>query len=523
MMKRFFAISLLLGLSLGNARAEQVSIEYLRTLVRPGTSMVLGEGMTLKARVISEPGHPNLSDGTQSTYRAASSTGNNRTAYAQSEDGAFGVKLIFQHYEPEGIKALRYSVVTVKLDGAKLDMSEKGALSISELPNGSILDVTPGAREDVPVKLRKISELVPADYHSWVTLQDCEFVFKDGAYINVLEQYTRPIPQNRQYNPNGMMDTWQSLLCDRDMTPLYMVVNAKTPWRRSGNGVPQGMGCINGILVDSDNVRYGHVDGWQIRPLEESDIDFEWKGGSSFKTLCEWNWNDGQPVFNTEEGPVERFRYERMIPDEGKGELTLDFLSSTYRDFDVNNPVLEPKDKVVRGDKGRVMKGCMEIRTQVPNWWNWGDDCGSAVVLKFSTRDIQAERLFLAFSFCCGNNSATSSRFDPAFWGVEVSTDNVHFARMGCPDMEIKALPWWEAVQDGVRYFTSAVAGAGMTEHLIQLPSSVLGQESVYVRICPVSKALTTLAMEGNTNAALRQNMVHWSYVCFGTITVRYR
>lgn len=522
-MNRRLQIILLLCLAAVTLKAEQFSLDALRSMVKPGESKLLDGDYTVQLRVLTEAGHPNIANGYQSSYRSSTSRDNNRTAYAQSEDGTCGVRLYFQHYEPEAIKLKRYSLITLNLDGATLAMTAKGAFSIEDLPNGSILYMQPGLPGDVPVKVKKLSELTPMDYHTWVTVKDCEFVFKDGAYMNVLEQYSRGIPQNKQYNPNSMMDTWQTLMSDADMTPLYLVINAKTPWRRSGNGVPQGRGLVSGVLVDSENPRYGHVDGWQIRPMEESDIVLEWKGDSSFKTLCEWNWNDNVNTFNTNEGPVERFRYEKMLPDIGKGELTLDFLSSTYRGFDVNNPVLEPKGNAVKGDRGRVMKGAMEIRSLIPNWWNWGDDCGSAVVLKFSTKDVDAERLFLAFSFSCGSNSATGSRFNPAFWGVEISTDNIHFARMDHPDIEIKALPWWESVLDGTRYVTSAVAGAGMTEHMMELPKSLLGQENVYVRICPVSKALTTLAMEGNTNAALRQNMKTWSYVSFGAITIRYR
>lgn len=522
-MKKYFYISVLLCLSVLSLGAQDVTLEQLRAMVGPGESVVLRDTLLLRARVTSEPGHVNLSDGFQNGYRSSTSRDNNRTAYIQDEYGNVGARLYFQHYDPEATKALRYSMVTLDVTGATLAMSAKGAFSIENLPNGCVRHVEPGLPSDIPVKTRRVSELRAEDYYTWVTIPDCEFVFKDGAYINVLEQYSRGIPQNKQYNPNSMTDTWQSLLCDSQMRPLYVVINAKTPWRRTGNGVPQGKGSISGILVDSENPRYGHVEGWQIRPMEESDIAFEWKGESSFKTLCEWNWNDNQTTFNTDEGPVERLRYEKVIPDMGKGELSLDFLSSTYRGMDVNNPLCEPKDKVVRGDKGRVMKGAMEIRSQIFNWWNWGEDCGSAVVLKFSTKGLDAQKLFLAFSFSCGSNSASCSRFNPAFWGVEVSTDNVHFARIDHPDIEIKALPWWESVQDDVRYFTSAVAGAGMTEHMMELPASLLECDTVYVRICPVGKALTTLAMEGNTNAALRQNMTNWSYVSFGAISVRYR
>ena len=521
-MKRLTIIIVLLLAGI-YSHSKEVDIPALRSLVPVDGSVTITDDLEVCGVVISIPKHENLADGVQTNFRSNSSTQNNRTAYMQSPDGKSGAKLVFQHFEPEGQKATRYSRLTLSLKDCTLRMGKKGELSIEDIPNGAIIEAVPGVASDVPAKVKSVRELTADDLHTWVTLKDCEFVFKDGAYVNILEQYARPNPDNSQYKPNSYMDTWQTLLCDRDATPFYMVVNSRTVWRRTGKGVPQGKGDISGILVVSDNVRYGKTNLWQIRPLQEEDIAFEWNGESSFKTLAEWNWNDNAATFSTNEGHVERFRHEKMIPDIGKGELSLDFVSSTYRGPDVNNPVLEPAKEETLGSKGLVRKGAMEIRAIVSNWWNWGDDCGSAVVLKFSTKGLNAEKLFLAFSFSSGKNNVYTSRYNPAFWGVEVSTDNIAFARMDIPDITLRSLPWWEKTVDGVHYKTSCEAGMGMTEHQVELPASLLNQESVYVRICPVKKNLTTLAMENSTNAALRPNLTHWSSVSFGAITIRYR
>lgn len=510
-------------LPLTHLHSREVTFEQLRSMVAPGERLTVTEDVELTGLVTSEPGNENLEDGVQSNFRSSSHTQNNRTAYIQSPDGRFGARLAFQHYDPEAKKALRYARMTISIKDAVISMSSKGAFAIEELPNGCVTSVVPGTAADLPVKEKKISELTAEDLHTWVTLTDCEFVFKDGSYSNILENYARPNPDNQQYKPNSYMDTWQTLVCDSEAAPLYVVVNARTPWRRTGKGVPQGKGKISGVLVVSENPRYGKTFTWQIRPLKEEDIAFEWDGASSFTTLAEWNWNDNAETFNTNEGPVTRFRHERMLPDIGKGELTLDFVSSTYRGKDVNNPVLEPAKEEIKGSKGLVRRGAMEIRAVAANWWNWGDDCGSGVVLKVSTKDISAEQLFLAFSFSGGSNMANGSRYNPAFWGVEVSTDNVAFARVDIPDITLRSIPWWEKELDGVLYKTSCEAGMGMTEHIVRLPSSLLGQETVYIRITPVKKNLTTLAMENSTNAAMRPNLTHWSYVSFGAITVRYR
>ena len=94
---------------------------------------------------------------------------------------------------------------------------------------------------------------------------------------------------------------------------------------------------------------------------------------------------------------------------------------------------------------------------------------------------------------------------------------------MDIPDIRLHTFPWWERTFDNVTYTTSMEAGMGMTEHLVELPASLIGQETVYVRILPTRKVLMTLAEQGSANAALRQNMTHWSYVSFGTISLRYR
>lgn len=520
MMKKLLVIlfSVLVPLAV---QASEVTVSGLRGMLSPGTELQIDKDILLTARVLTQPRHNNLDVGRQANYRNSYATYNDRTVYVEGEDG-LGMKLMFQHSD-ETEKVSRYALLTLSLNGAVLKMSASGALSAVDIPNDRIVSVVPGNEKDVPVKERSISQLCSEDIYSWVTVKDCEFVFKDGAYVNILEQYACKNADNSKYKPNGMMDTWQTLLCDGNMTALYMVVNSRVAWRRSGEGVPQGKGGISGILIREDIPRYGHVNAWQIRPMEESDIAFDKKGESSFKTLCEWNWNDNDKLFNTNEGKVERFRYEKMIPDVGSGELTIDFESSTYRGMDVNNPVLEPVKGYVKGAKGMVNCGSMEIRAVVPRWWNWGDDCGNAVVLKFSTKDIKAEKLFVAFSFSAGANSAYGAFLNPAYWGVEVSTDNIHIARMDVPPIRLCALPWWEKVIDGTKYFTSQSAGLGMTEHLIELPSTLIGQETVYVRICPVKKNLMTLAMEDKVNYALRQNMNHWSTVNFGAITIRYR
>lgn len=464
----------------------------------------------LEGIVISSPANPNLDDAVQTNYRSASATQNNRTAYLEvkSGDSYKGVKLVFQHLDPEARKLDRYSQVKIDISGATI---EDNGRVIRDIPNGAVLSVEPGVKTDVPTRIRRVKEISDDDLYTWVTIPESEFVFKDGSYCDILESYA------------GMMGTWQTLMTDASGASFYAVFNSRVPWRRTGKGVPQGVGNVSGILVKSDLVRYGKVSAPQIRVLEEEGFDMEWNGKSSFTTICEWNWNDNVDEFNTAEGSMHYIKRQKVLPDEGRGYVWTDFEASTYRGRDLNNPVVEPDKGYSRGHRGQVLKGSMQVRTMAKNWWNWADDCGNAVMIQFSTEDISGESLLLDFNFAAGDNNAYNTRMCPVYWGIEVSTDNRTFALLDIPPIVLRPLPWWEKDIDGVHYVTSQECGLGFTAHQVKLPKSLFGQKTVYVRICPISRQSYTLALEGSANWSIRPNHNNWTFIEFGTIAIRYR
>lgn len=464
----------------------------------------------LEGIVISSPAHPNLDDAVQTNYRSVSYTQNNRTAYIEVRDGDFwrGVKLVFQHLDPEARKLERYS--RVKIDISDAVVEDDGRV-VKDIPNGAVVSVEPGIAADVPSRVRRACEITADDLYTWVSIPESEFVFKDGSYCDILESYA------------GMMGTWQTLMTDADGTPFYAVFNARVPWRRTGNGVPQGKGTVSGIVVKSDLVRYGKVNAPQIRVLEEEDFDFERGGQSSFSTICEWNWNDNADEFNTTEGVMHYIKRQKVLPDVGSGYVWTDFEASSYRGRDLNNPVVEPDKGYVRGHRGQVLKGSMQVRTKAMNWWDWGNDCGNAVEVQFSTEGLSGSGLWLDFTFAAGDNSSYNTRLCPVYWGIEVSTDNQTFALLDIPPITLRPLPWWEKDIDGVHYVTSMECGLGLTAHQVRLPSSLFGKKDVYVRICPIRKQAYSLALEGSDNWCLRPNQENWTYIEFGTIAIRYR
>lgn len=464
----------------------------------------------LEGIVISSPAHPNLDDAVQSNYRSVSYTQNNRTAYIEVQEGDSwrGVKLVFQHLDPEARKLERYSHVKIDISGAVV---EDDGRVVREIPNGAVISVEPGTAADVPVRIRRVGELSDDDLYTWVSIPESEFVFKDGSYCDILESYA------------SMMGTWQTLMTDSAGTPFYAVFNHKVPWRRTGNGVPQGTGTVSGIVVKSDLVRYGKVHAPQIRVLEEEDFGLQWDGKSSFNTICEWNWNDNEDDFRTTEGVMHYIKRQKVLPDVGNGYVWTDFEASTYRGRDLNNPKVEPDNDYVLGHRGQVLKGSMQVRTKAKNWWDWGNGCGNSVVVQFSTEGQRGEHLLLDFNFAAGDNSAYNTRMCPVYWGIEVSADGETYALLDIPPITLRPFPWWEKDIDGVHYVTSLECGLGLTAHQVELPSSLFGQKTVFVRISPVSKQAYSLALEGSDNWSLRPNHENWTFIEFGTIAIRYR
>lgn len=494
-----------------------VSVSGLRAL-SPGP---IGEDLVLEGRIISAPAHPNLEDALQVNHRSASMTQNGRTAYLQDADGRHGVKLVFRHLDPEARKMERYAWARINLKDAVLSI-EDGGYVVREIPNDAVLSVERGSASDLPAKTRSPRTLTDEDLFTWVSIPECEFVFKDGSYCNILESYAVKPSGETTLGGNGYMGTWQTLLTNADGAPLYAVINSRVPWRRSGGGVPQGSGSLSGIYVKTDIARYGKVRAPQIRPLDEEDFHFT-EGPTAFSTLCEWNWNDNRKEIRTEEGPMTCVKRQKILPDVGEGRLWTDFEASNYRGRDCNNPAMEPDEGYVLGHRGQVVHGALQVRTMASNWWDWREDCGSAIVVKFSTEGIRGQRLAFAFTFAAGDNSAANTRMCPVYWGVEVSTDNVHVARVDIPDIMARPLPWPTKSFDGVTYWTSEEAGMGLTEHLVVLPSSLFGQKEVYVRIAPVRRNAYTLGMRLSTNAFLRPNDNVLTYMEFGAVKVIYR
>ncbi len=450
------------------------------------------------------------------------------TAYFESLDGKYGFCLYFTNAKGAEVMP-RYARAVLSLRGTTIQrQSGPVRYTIQKLTPQNIVRFERCDASVLPRKERTIKELKSEDIYTYVTLKDCEIVFKDGAFSNVYEGYAQRTELNKVAKPNGSQDCWPILLCDGCGSTMYAFVNTKCEWRRDGMGVPQGSGDMNGIVVYTHLPRYGGdvFGGMVLRPVDKNDFAMDWSAASSkYKSIAEWNWNDNGENFNTENGARKSVVGERILADVGNGAVRSEVGGTVYRGVDMNNVAIQNgKEFNLKGTKGRVNHGSMTICTEAHNWWDWERHRGKGIELEFSTEGIEGENLVVAFSFAAGEITPISSYGHPFYWGVEYTLDGVNFYRVSSRNIQLRTLPWWyghNSMVHGTQYL-SIEAGMGFTEHLVHLPKSLFGQKSVRVRIVPVAKNAATLSYEKSDMGALRPNSTTKTYVNFGSIVVRY-
>ena len=506
--------------------AEAVTpMREVRDMARKAKVVEVTEDILIEGYMIGQPYGQN-NEMNISVHYSSLKNGDLATGYIESLNGDAGLKIKFAQ-RPMAKKFPRYAKVIITLKGTTLRCEEPGRVTIDGLTDSHIRNLVQCSKADLPIKAKYISELCDDDIYTYVTLKDCEIVFKDGSYSNVYERYVLITPINKRVKPNKTMDCWATLLCDKHGSSIYALVNTLCRWRRDGDGVPQGAGNMQGILSCATHPRYGgDVFGkYIIRPVDAEDYAMEWGAkGSCYKSIAEWNWSDNNKAFKTEYGEMDNITTERVVADKGKGTLRLAVEAEAIRGRDTNNPRVDAgKVEDTKGFGGFVRYGAMTVKTEARNWWDWKKDCGKGLVAEFSTKGISGKRLLFGFTFAAGEISAETSYGFPVFWNVEYSTDGKNwFVAEGSAPKKLRSLPWhWTQNVHGIHY-DSILAGAGYTEHIVVLPKSLFGKSKVYGRVVPVAKNSATLGYDYAENGALRHNSKDMTVVNFGSVVVRY-
>ena len=550
-----------------------VSFEDVRGMASE-SGTVVEEDINIKGWIVSDFRSKNMALNPNTNYDKVDTSVSARTAYIESEDGKYGLRLEFADAADNELR--RYSLMQISLKGAKvIKESNPDRYAIVDIKPENLLSGEGGTAASIPEKRRAINALTDDDIYTFVTLENTEFVFKGGAYINIYENYAQLSDVNYinatiAAKRSGRMDGWASLLYDANGDGIYMMVNTLCEWRRSGNGVPQGSGDMHGIIVHAEHPRYGDYMGrYQIRPVDEQDILSIGDTGAKYTTFAEYNGkyavrfglytaekfgkkygangvNSIVPPDDAMERPNVELRCENV---ESKDSYPINGVA------DYNSPMLGTEvDGVIKdtnyvgsawASEGGKLTTALCFNYDVSGWYKWGiDEDGNktnvvgynGVRLDLSTKNISGSKFCMALTCMAGNTTAANAKAFPAHWCVEYSVDGgvnwtlvhdkvVYDTHRNQEYFKMRSHPWWDATVNANKYYTPYGCGLGYTDHIFFFPTDIFGKEKVAIRIRPYDTVLSSLPLhwDGSVEQGeVRSSTSQKNYIRFGTISLRF-
>ena len=236
-------------------------------------------GIKISCKNLSFPENTNAAMNNQSAWSgsgfAATDTNvNDGTTYIVSPDNKYAMKVSMRTGSDNVIP--QYAMAQIRLDGCTLTKQAEGRYVLSGVRSRNIVSIITGTEQDIEVRERTLSELIPDDYYRIVTIKDVELVYNKGALYNTTDGY-------RYY-----CDYYPTLLRDKDGNTIYMMFTHKQAleWVRKGQAAPLGKGNVTGILTYETSPMYGQNSGldnnsegslgrFVIRPYDESCLQFK--------------------------------------------------------------------------------------------------------------------------------------------------------------------------------------------------------------------------------------------------------
>ena len=516
-------------------------LDGLAAMVSPGGNVRVTGLPQLELIVVSDWRSPNMSLNTNLNYAKVDVGRSGRTVYAQVPDGSRGVRLRFD--DPSFNALGRYDHVVLDLNGCFVSADKKtGALTVSRLTPLNVVSRKGGSAADVPAKEKFISELTDADIFTFVTLKEVDFIFKDGAFSNIKENYGQYVEKyHSEYykSMNWRMDGTLNLLRDSRGDVAALAVNTLCDWRRNGDGVPQGAGPCSGIILREWNRRYGgYLCRYTLRPLDREDIRVDGKRKSSlWKTLTGWrlDGSSGNVLDYEKAGATGKAQVgDRIFSDTGaKALLWCDAPAKTYTTEDWNN--------ITTKGQGKVANGAVMFELPACEWFAW-DNIGMVtgvhgIYAEFSSKKIKpGQKMQLAFDICAGNVDMALSWGHPSRWKVEYSVDGGAFKALPGPDgaeyFFVRPLPCWDKTvqlpSEKRNYKTPYDCGLGLQPHAFNFPDDAVGHERVTVRIVPADTrwfALRAKPESGSESSSLRigVTMTQKTLIRLGSLFIDYK
>jgi hypothetical protein len=449
------------------------------------------------------------------------------------------LKLIFKKGAFNALKM--YDRVRLDLNGCKIGKVDgTDAMYVTEVTPLNIVSRVHGTSEGVVLKEKSIADLTEADIFTWVTLKDVEFVFKDGAIVNIAEFYGQYVPALHSQYKNKMVSNCDGACCvlrDVDGKSIYMAVNTLCEWGR--HAVPQGQGSLSGVLVYERNRRYGDKQPkFYIRPMFEEDIKVDLKKKSAlWKHYIGWfpEKIDGNNLDFEKAGFGPEGIEDRLLNNVGPlSYLSYDAGNGKIRAAGTFNSLLS------MDGSGNVSGGSIKTYATLNQWYEFGGSdeiTGTkSILVEFSTAKLKATQVQFAFDICGSDGNLLSCRGLPVRWKVEYAVGDGSFVPLceadGTKTFGLRPMPA-EAKFDKRYNHTYQMMydhGLGMQQHLYNLPSEVLGKEKVVIRITPatdryyhLSKDVTRDVEDPKANSKVKSNNKSNATFRLGSVFIDYK
>lgn len=495
-MRKVFTLLIVLICIMSSCAAQ--SIEDIRELASAGGNLSAVNGI-LRGVIVSDWRSMNMETCPNLSYDCVDVSLNARTAYMVNEDGTSGVRLVFKGvYDNRLEKGMR---VELSLKDCEVEWNvDPDCCTITGLVPSSILSAVRG--EPLKPRVKEYSSLTDEDVFTYVSIDGLEFADKNGSYLNIHEGFGQPSLTSS--SANGYMDAWATMLKCSEGGGVYCFINSRCAWRRLGDGVPQGVGKVCGIVVPAAMRRYGCFNArYAVRPLDVTDIMIPDRNLSSYQVVTEWNWDDNQVgisrfEYNGErENKVSHIMSDRLLADIGEGRMWSEGLAYLRTDLDYNSK--SALDNGIRRYGGVRFEGGNQQWVVFDEKRQPVDTKG--VCWSFSTENVYGRGLFFDFSWACGNSSANHSWAFPPRWKMEYSLDGNVFYPVGDNVYELRPVPFLPAViKDGLTEIgfreTPYDAALGYTEHSVRLPDECMNQKEVTIRLRPADYSLTDLPQD---------------------------
>ncbi|MCQ2135516.1 MAG: DUF5689 domain-containing protein [Bacteroidales bacterium] len=542
-MRKIFSIAFLSIVSALALNAADLS--YIKNICPAGAKAKVVKPVLVEGIVVSDYRSKNIELNPNANYASVDLDVNDATAYVQSLDGSFGVRVVFEN--PSQNELPRYGKVLIDLRGCTIEHNaDPDCFTITGLTNFSIANLSLGSAADLPAKEMYISELSDADLYTFVTLKDVEMVFKDGTYADVYEGYVQILEeiQKDYVRANNRMDGWASLMRDSQGNAIYMLVNSLCPWRRTGKPLPQGMGPCSGVLVHSSMRRYGGDMGrYSIRPIDEGDIQMSRKRNSPWKTLTGWQMDgsQGQTIEFEIMGVQDNMwkngkKGDRVVSDMGmtQGFFWTDSDSFVHIESDLNNLTGEKK--------GYVSNGAIMFKGATTGWFDF-DSKGRAksdarsFFVECSTKKAKGSVMTFNFTWSAGTQNGNDNWGFPLQWKAMCSINGGEWIPMvetatGAQAVNLRSLPWWDRVIDNSGHTqklkTGYDCGLGNQHRCFTFPAEAMGKDKVVVRLTPANTIISSIRAEPHTdvNAGVKmtsKKTYNQTLIRFGYVSVDFK